>query len=700
MSHKDASPTFVRSYLLYAGTIFLSAFLLFVIQPIAGKHILPYFGGSSAVWATSLAFFTGMLFLGYLYVYVITSLSARRQAIIHLCVVALASAAMLLGLYNWHSLYPSFDWTIGSTRAPTLNVLLALALGIGAPYFLLSTTGPLLQYWWGMSARKEAYKLYALSNGGSLIALAAFPFLIEPNIPLPRGENIWAALFLIYALVFVAISVGHLRLKHTDESTDTTPVPPTPFSSWVLWIALSALPSYLLVATTTVLTQVVASVPLLWMIPLALYLITFIIAFSGWGRSIFIPLLVLGAGHAAYMYTTGDYYDLVSKVSWYLALLFLCGLLCHARLYHIRPETRRLPFFYLLLSAGGMIGALVASIGAPLLFDGFWEFPFGIALTVAFAGAILSEQFFPRILSADKIILARILFVCGIIVLSVNLIAAEDDGTASLSSRNFYGPAQVQFYEAATVLMHGGTLHGSQPTAKEFQYLPTSYYVSSSGVGRAMLYEQDARKDRDVRVGIIGLGTAALASYCRDGDSFVFYEIDPRIERIARTYFSYLSHCAGSEVRLGDGRLVLQSEERAGKLGEYDLIVVDAFSDDTIPVHLLTIQAVGLYEKHLRDKEGIIAIHVSNRYLDLAPIVLRIAAQLRMDAMVITDSGDSSEYGSATRWVLLTRSPKAFTATVFAGAGSRLPDISKTPVWTDDYTSIFTIVDIPLPWEK
>lgn len=699
MSHKDAPPASLRSYLLYASTIFLSAFLLFVIQPIAGKHILPYFGGSSAVWATSLAFFTGMLFFGYLYVYVITSLSARRQALIHLCVIALASAAMLLGLYNWHSLYPSFDWTIGSTRAPTLNVLLALALGIGAPYFLLSTTGPLLQYWWGMSARKEAYKLYALSNLGSLIALAGFPFVIEPNIPLPTGETIWAVLFLLYAAVSAVICIGHLRLKHADESVNTTSVPPTPVSTWALWIALAALPSYMLVATTTVLTQVVAPVPLLWTVPLALYLITFIIAFSGWGKSIFLPLLVLGAGHAAYMYTTGDYYDLVSRVSWYLVLLLLCGLLCHARLYHIRPDTRRLPFFYLLLSAGGMMGALAASIGAPLLFHEFWEFPFGLALTVAFAGAILSEQFFPRILSADKIILARVLFVCGVMVLFVNLIG-EDDGTASLSSRNFYGPAQVRFHEDVTVLMHGGTLHGSQPTPKGLQYLPTSYYVSSSGLGRAMLYEQDTRKNRDVRVGIIGLGTAAIASYCRDGDAFVFYEIDSRIEKIARTYFSYLSHCAGSEVRLGDGRLVLQSEARAGKLGQYDLMVVDAFSDDTIPVHLLTLQSVALYAEHLRDKEGIIAIHVSNRYLDLAPIVLRIAAQSRMDAMVITDSGDSSEYGSATKWVLLTRSPKAFAATVFAGAGSRLPDITNTPVWTDDYTSIFPIVDVPLPWEK
>ncbi len=691
------SQSFTGSYFLYAGTIFLSAFLLFVIQPIAGKHLLPYFGGSSSVWATSLLFFTAVLFLGYLYVYVLTSFGGGRQGLIHACVVGVTVLITIAVLSIFHSLFPSFDWTVGSTQAPSFNVLMALLLAIGAPYFLLSTTGPLLQFWWGMTAQTEVYKLYALSNAGSLLALLSYPFAIEPHISLLRGEGIWAVLFFVFAFVSGIISVIYFRHRPI-EVAKVGASPDAPFHVRLLWVVLAALPSYMLVATTTVLTQVVAPVPLLWVIPLTLYLVTFIIAFRGWGQSIFVPPLFLGAVFLAYIYTPAEHIDTVWRICSYMAVLFLSGLLFHARLYRLRPALRELPLFYLLLSFGGMVGALTASLLAPAIFSNFWEFPFGLALSAAFGGWMLSEAFFPRILNRDKIFLTRIVFLCVVIVLFTNLVN-HDEGTPTVASRNFYGPAQVRFHDEMTSLLSGGTLHGIQPTAREWRYVPTSYYVSGSGVGRAMLYEQDTRKDEGVRVGVLGLGTGSIASHCRAGDTFVFYEIDPRMEMLARAYFSYLSYCKGSEVRTGDGRLLLEAELRAGTSGEYDLLVMDAFSDDTVPVHLVTREAVALYATHLRGEESIIAIHVSNRYLDLSPVILRIAAELGFNAMVVRDSGESSPFGSRSKWVLLSKSAKVFEVLVFANSDSWLPDIHNAPVWTDDYTSLFSVVALPVPWK-
>lgn len=694
---EKTSTIFSGSYILYAGTIFLSAFLLFVIQPVAGKHLLPYFGGSSSVWATSLLFFTAVLFLGYLYVYILTSFGGRRQGVIHVCVVGATALITIAVLSTSHSLFPSFDWTVGSTQAPSFNVLMALLLAIGAPYFLLSTTGPLLQFWWGMTGQTEVYKLYALSNAGSLLALLSYPFAIEPHMSLPREEGIWALLFLVFAFVSGIISVIYLRHRLMEVAAEIDVSSRTPFRVRLLWVALAALPSYMLVSTTTTLTQVVAPMPLLWVIPLALYLITFIIAFRGWGQSIFVPLLLLAAAFLAYIYTPAGYIDTIWRICSYVVVLFLSGLLCHARLYALRPALRELPFFYLLLSFGGMVGALAASLLAPAIFSNFWEFPFGLALSAALGGWMLSDAFFPRILNRDRILLTRIVFLCVVIVLFTNLVN-HDEGTPAVASRNFYGPAQVRFHDEMTSLLSGGTLHGIQPTAREWRYVPTSYYVLGSGVGRAMLYEQDTRKDEGVRVGILGLGTGSIASHCRAGDTFVFYEIDPRMEMLARTYFSYLSHCKGSEVRIGDGRLLLEAELRAGTSGGYDLLVMDAFSDDTVPVHLVTREAVALYATHLRGEESIIAIHVSNRYLDLSPVILRIAAELGFNAMVVRDSGESSPFGSRSKWVLLSRSVQTFSALVFANSDSWLPDIRNAPVWTDDYTSLFSVVALPVPW--
>jgi hypothetical protein len=687
-------PSAIGEYLLYAGTIFLSAFLLFLVEPIAGKHLLPWFGGSSSVWATSLLFFTAMLFTGYLYVYLLTSLGGKRQAAIHACVVAIVSLMALIALFFWHSIYPPLMWVEGSTQ-PALDVLIALSIAIGGPYFLLSTTGPLLQYWYGTSAHKEPYKLYALSNAGSFLALLSYPLVIEPFSPLHVQEGVWIIFFFLYVAVSAVIVVKLFRVRHFAQRAPAIEGEArSPIGLRLFWVACAALPSFLLVASTTEITQVIAPVPLLWIIPLSLYLLTFIIAFAGKGRSIFVPVFLLVMAITAYFYTSVSVYLIVWQLASYLALLFFCALMCHARLYRLRPATAELPLFYLLISFGGMLGALCASVIAPLIFPDFWEFPLAIVLAGGFATSLLIDFFFGRILGRTRIIAARIILSLALAVLFTQLIFKDGD-FPTLTSRNFYGTTKVEFEGTVTALVHGATLHGLQIDEKGYEFAPTTYYTVNSGLGRAMRFEEQARGAKSLRVGVVGLGTGSIAAYCRPHDTYVFYEIDPRIKILATTYFSYLTHCAGSQVRIGDGRITLSNELRNGTPGSYDLIAVDAFTDDTIPVHLLTAQAAAIYAAHLRSPTSIIAIHTSNRYLDLVPIVFRLASQIGFSATVVRDDGSSTRTGGASVWVLLVKDSSVFRSRIFAGSNTGLPQPG--PLWTDDYTSLLSVVNFPLP---
>ena len=681
------------SYTLFGGAVFLGAFLLFAIQLIAGKQLLPFFGGSSSVWATSLMFFTAMLFAGYLYVYLLAMLSRRVQVTIHLCLVG---SALLLALGPFSASYTTHILSgLPTGDAPALGVLATLLLAIGAPFFLLSTTGPLMQYWWGTASKREPYSLYALSNAASLAALISYPFVIEPLLSLRHQNAAWTLLFLGYAVACVASAVRFFRVR--DVSEERARRAKVSFPEGLVWIALAALPSFTLVAVTTQITQQIAPVPLLWIVPLVLYLLTFVVAFAERGQSIFVPFFFFGSVCVAWWFAPAVYDAIVFQVLSYLVLLFFCGLSCHALLYRARPGTESLPLFYVFLSFGGALGTLLASVVAPLVFSDYFEFPLALALSGALAAWILPNAFFPRILDVPKIILAKILFIALAAVLFVFLILPDDEWL-SISTRNFYGNAKVIFGDGLVSLRHGTTIHGMQFADAEDARLPTTYYTPGSGIGRAILYEQNVREGEEMRVGVIGLGTGTAAAYCRAGDTYVFYEIDRRIEEIARSYFSYLSHCDGAEVRIGDGRIVLESERAAGDPGAYDVLAMDAFSDDTIPVHLLTLQALETYASHLRAPESIIAINISNRYLDLSPVVFRLAAELGFSVMLVSDSGDSSVGGSASAWVVLSKDAATFASTAFANTYSRLPEVSDE-VWTDDYSSLLPVLDLSWPWE-
>ncbi len=689
--------------------------------------MLPYFGGSSSVWATSLLFFTTMLFVGYLYVYLLGRYSDAKQSRIHLYVVGVGGAAVLVSPLIWRSFYPPLYWTLGNALHPSLEVLLALMMSIGIPYFLLSTTGPLLQYWYGITERREPYKLYALSNIGSFLALGTYPFLVEPNLALRNQEAVWTVLFILYVALVALVCNRFFRSQQdipayksdlsTDKSDLYVEVGTVSRGRKVAWVALAALPSFLLVATTTQITQVIAPIPFLWVLPLSLYLLSFIFAFWGFGRGMvtWIGLVVFAA--FAYAALDASHSFAIWRLIADLGLLFFCGLFCHGAIYSLRPTVRHVPFFYLAISFGGMVGALLASMVAPLVFNDLLEFPLGILLSAIAAFVLIPARPVRGFATTNSLtnteasngarvgplfefgsrsrMAVRLLLLVLIIRAGFTYFNSEESYYSVLSStRNFYGTAIVEEADGQRILMNGGTLHGIQSLDPELEFVPSTYYSPESGVARAIMHAYLNNLDRTLKVGVIGLGVGTLNAYCGSGDEYIFFEIDPRVVSLAKEYFTYASHCAGFEVRLGDARIVLENEKREGTLNGFDVLVVDAFNDDTIPIHLITKEAIQLYLDHTRGPKSILAIHTSNRYLDLPPAVISVAESLGLTAVVVNSSGDENELASSSEWVLISTDPDFMNADSFASAEPYVPD-ERIPVWTDDYADVLSVVWIP-----
>lgn len=680
----------MRAHKLYGATIFLSAFLLFLIQPLIGRHLLPVFGGASAVWATSLLFFTTALFLGYAYTYYVSRLHPRTQVRIHFFVLAVAVVLALAHPLWYGSIYPSLEWTLTSAFPPAAQVLLALAISIGIPYFLLATTGPLVQHWYGVMESKEPYHLYALSNIASFVALGTYPFVIEPMFTLSFQKSLWLGLFAIFVVLYGAITIFFLR-SHVHVVIEKPA--PTPFLEKLRWIGLASLPAALLVATTAEITQAVAPVPFLWVIPLALYLFTFVIAFRGWGNRGIIPALAILSAAVAFMFLGFSYDAITRQMLVYLAFFFFTSLFCHAELYASRPHRGSSSLFYLCTAFGGMIGTTLVSIVAPLVFVDVFEFPFGLALAAGVAITLFPAMRYVRDEFERSVMVLRIIALVVVLAASIHFFQGEDT-YYSVVSRNFYGVAKISEDEERRNLYNGTTFHGEQLFDKKLAYIPTTYYTAPSGIGRAIRYEEVLNKKVPINVGTIGLGTGTIASYCRPGDRYTFYDIDPRIEMLARTYFTYLEHCAGSDVRIGDARLLLDKERREGKLGTYDILAVDAFSSDTIPAHLLTIEAMRLYLEHLKDDRSLLVVHTSNRYLTLAPVVRRIAQELGLTYRIVDSSSDDAPYATFSQWVIVSRDPHAFESPIFKDLEADTNE-TRAPLWTDDYMNIFAALKLP-----
>ncbi|HYX64994.1 MAG TPA: fused MFS/spermidine synthase [Burkholderiales bacterium] len=664
--------------MLYAGTIFLSSFLLFLVQPLIARLILPWFGGSAAVWTTCMLFFQALLVAGYAYAHALGKLGGRRQAIVHS--VLLAGALLTLPIA------PSAAWKPTGGDEPTTGILLLLGVSVGLPYFVLASTSPLIQLWFSRARPGEnPYRLFALSNLASLIALLGYPFAVEPLLAGREQVSGWSWAFVAYAALCALLA---WRTPPANAATEATARPPIAPSRYAWWLALSTTGSLLLLAVTNHLTQNVASVPLLWLVPLTLYLLTFIVAFEGRGwyrpRLVWPFVTAALAGTAWLLVDTDLHYRLGLQLGVFLPALFAGCLFCHGELYRLRPPPAQLTAFYLTVAAGGALGGLLVAVVAPVVFDGYYELGIGLA-----ALALLAALRMPELGRLPQ--LASLAALLGIAACAA-YDGLRDRRDVRLAERSFYGVLHVKEYAPGEEghlrrLVHGTIMHGEQYMHGELRRLITTYYTPSSGIGAAI----ESKQGHPVKVAVIGLGAGTIAAYGRAGDVYRFYEIDRHVVEIAETQFTFLSDSAARvQIVLGDARLSLESEPPQG----FDVLAVDAFSSDAIPVHLITREALGTYLRHMKP-DGIVAFHVSNRFLDLVPVVARIAREQNAHAVLVEDDPDEDDPSSRSRsdWVLVSRSERALAAKpIVERGGEPAQDRAEWRTWTDDYSNLIQIL--------
>lgn len=669
---------------LYAATIFFGAFLLFLVQPIIARQILPWFGGAASVWATCLVFFQSMLLLGYAYAdWTSRRCTPRTQALLH--TVLLAASLALLPIVPDATWKPSAD----STTGPALIILGLLSTTIGLQYFLLSSTSPLIQSWYWRRFRSHApYRLFALSNFASLLALLAYPVLVEPYLRLTTQSRSWSVIYGVFAVLCAATAWFSSRAAERVDVEPEEPVaaPPTR-GTRLLWLALSAGGSCLLLAVTNHLTQNIASIPFLWVVPLALYLVTFILCFDHprwYVRPAFlavaIVLLPVMAGYS-------DSLNLWVAAPLYAAGLFVGCMFCHGELYRLRPAPAHLTTFYLMIAAGGAVGALLIGFGAPLVLNGYYELVATLVVLALLVTARLRDS--GRWMVAAG--LASVVVTTALATLSVRDYL---DG-ARVAMRNFYGVVRTRDYPNPVpyrALFHGAIDHGGQMLDDSARDLPTSYFGPTSGYGRVLRVLADRPGPR--RFGVIGLGAGVIAVYTRAGDTLRFYEIDPQVAALAAMEFSFLRDTrAHVDVVLGDGRLTLEREPAQ----RFDFLAIDAFSGDAIPMHLLTREAMATYVRHLAD-DGVLVFQATNRYVDIAPVVQRLATEFGLVMRRVVDDPEyvgskGHEYWlSSTEHLILTRRPELFESPRLRDVAQALPQRAGFPVWTDDFYNLLRIL--------
>ncbi len=678
--------------IVYAATIFLSAFLLFQVQPLIAKFILPWFGGSAAVWSAALLFFQLLLLAGYFYAYlVIRFVKPKQQFWMHSALLAVS----LLTL----PIIPNPVWKATGGGDPTPRILILLALTIGLPYMLLSATSPLLQAWF-VRARHGAvpYRLFALSNFGSMLALISYPTLIEPKMPLHLQGITWSWGFAAFASL---CALAAWRSREGDapihaEAGDESEAPG--LADKLLWIGLAACASVLLLAVTSHLTQNVAPIPLLWVAPLSLYLLSFILCFESdrlYPRWLFLPLFAVALGALTWGITLYENNEDIKRLI--LALcgsLFVCCMVCHGELARRRPHPRHLTQFYLMISIGGAIGGLFVAFLSPRLFHDYSEFPIALVGCAALVTCVLWN----RAPGEPRSLWMRAALVLATVSFAGYLGHAEwkKDHYYVRSVRNFYGVMHVRDDESngdvpgQRVLVHGTIDHGTQLKDDVKGHIPTSYFGQNSGINRVIRALHDTRGA--VRIGIIGLGAGVTASLARQGDTLHYYEINSQVLDVASNQFGFLKGCRTKpEVYMGDARLVLEAMPNEN----LDLLTLDAFSSDAVPMHLLTREAYQVYLRHLKPG-GVLAMHISNRYLDLKPVVAQNMAALGWHGRVIEDDGILQSYYTGTTWVVLAPDSRFFETRHFQeDDGSTVVPLQPKPgfpAWTDDFSNIVTII--------
>ncbi len=634
-------------------------------------------------------FFQAALLLGYAYADVTPrALGPRSQPRAHI-------AFALVCLIVLPIIAPEALKPLGSEE-PISRILMLLAATIGLPYLLLSTTSPLIQsYFARLNPGKNPYRLFALSNAASLLALVAYPTVIEPFIGTRQQAIGWSWLFAVYVALLVAlawrVSQQNTPTRATASSIDVDTAALAAPSGWaqLRWIALSAAGSMLLLAVSNHITQNVASVPLLWVLPLTLYLLTFILTFDGTGwyrRQYYVgPFFVLVIGMCFLLVDKTYQFDLVVQTSVFCVGLFVVCMVCHGELVESKPASEHLTRFYLLISVGGALGALVVSVIAPLVFPTFLE--------TAVALFIATLLFVPVAMAAHSFLQwLAVALAIGVVGTGAYYWKLEHDNSREVT-RNFYGVMKIKEYDAGNEnhlvrMVHGAILHGEQYTNVKWRKEPTTYYTPTSGFGRAVNHQrlQAPRTANGLRIGMIGLGVGTVAAYCRQIDQCRIYEINAEVERLARKHFSYLADSPSKpEVIIGDARLSLEREAS----NQFSVLAVDAFSGDSIPMHLITDEAVRAFMKQLSSR-GILAYHVSNRFLNLPPVLAEIAAKENLVGIVIEDPAQSNNaLHSSSTWVLLASDAKTLEG---IEGGKPLERVTGAPLWTDDFNNLLSVV--------
>lgn len=751
--------------LFYSLTIFLSAFLLFEVQPVIAKMILPWFGGSSAVWSTCMLFFQMVLLLGYLYAHLLNKLPPRRQAILHMSLLGVSLATL--------PIIPSVSWKAQGMGHPSLTILALLSVTVGLPYFLLSSTSPLLQAWYARThASGLPYRLFALSNFSSMLALLTYPFLVEPNLPSHRQGLVWSGGFVVFAAICAYTAWWTSKQSTAVAEVSDTPAEPAIAPTWglrLLWLGLAAAASVLLLAVTTHLTQDVAAIPFLWIVPLTVYLLSFIFSFEMprvYNRAVFVPLLIASLAFMSYrLWPDHGRIPTQAVIALLGFALFVCCMACHGELSRFKPHPAYLTGFYVTISLGGAVGGLFVGLLAPNLFHAYYELPIGLALTAVVLAIVFAKPLWPLLPSWKPAILLTLAAVLGAAacygvneldgkvgkfyalalpkvltaifeptlesvitlilltaVLGLVLTAAlrplpvlhRFAGIAMAvmlggfvyfnvllmhgmvtgyrtAMRNFYGQLRVaddgdpRTDETANRrLIHGTINHGQQFLRPEHRREPVTYFCPPSGIGRGMT----AQEGKPRRIGILGLGCGTLAAYGRAGDTLRIYEINPQVLEVANTQFTYLKDTAAKvETALGDGRLLLESEGKQ----EFDMLVMDAFSGDSVPVHLITKEAFATYFRHLKP-DGILAVNISNAYLDLEPVMERAANAFDRVALVYHYTPDDETFCFGCSWTLIMKQETANAHPELLRDVKILKQERSFRIWTDDFSNMFSIL--------